>query len=95
MILDWVGLAAQPVEEIEPAQNSRDSVSKSKEKIGAPPRKGKQFEPAKDKQFEPAKGKRFEPAKGKQVEPVKGRQRQAAAAVSRGGRNKTKAGVKA
>ena len=85
MILDWVGLAAQPAEEIEPVQIPRSTVSKSREKISAPPRKGQRLESAKGKQFETAKGGRVESAKNG---------RQANAGVPRGGRNKTKAGRK-
>ena len=79
MILDWVGLSAQALEEIEPVQISRGLDKKPGGKKDSLPRKGKQTEPAKSGKFESSKG---------------GRQ-QAGAAVPRGGRHKTKAGVKA
>lgn len=86
MILDWVGLAAQPAEEIEPAQISRVSDIKSRDKASSPPRKGQRADTAKGKQVDNARGGRFESAKNG---------RQAKSTVAGGGRSKTKAGRKA
>jgi len=94
MILDWVGLAAQPLEEIEPVQVSRGPDSKSTEKKNPAPRKGQRLETAKGKPAEFSKGKQAESAKAGRVEFAKGG-RKVGAGVPRGGRNKTKAGVKA
>jgi 23S rRNA pseudouridine2605 synthase len=77
MILDWVGLSAQTVDE-EATEDPRAAEGKIKQIKSAPPHKGQRAEPAKT---------------GRNVA-AKGRQKQAGAAVSRGGRNKTKAGVK-
>lgn len=86
MILDWVGLTAQPAEEVEPVQISRGPDIKSREKTHSPPRKGQRGESAKGRQVDTAKGSRVESAKnGRQAKP----------AVPRGGRTQTKAGRKA
>ncbi|MFA6902145.1 MAG: pseudouridine synthase [Gallionellaceae bacterium] len=77
MILDWVGLSAQTVDE-DATEDPRAAEGKIKQMKSAPPHKGQRAEPAKT---------------GRHVV-AKGRQKQAGAAVSRGGRNKTKAGVK-
>lgn len=77
MILDWVGLSAQTVDE-EATEDPRAAEGKINQIKSAPPHKGQRAEPAKT---------------GRNVA-AKGRQKQAGAAVSRGGRNKTKAGVK-
>lgn len=86
MILDWVGLAAQPDEEVEPVQVARGVDSKSKEKANPFQRKDHRIESGKGRQAGSAKDGRLESAKGG---------RKPGAAVTRGGRNKTKAGVKA
>ncbi len=79
MILDWVGLATQVVEDAEVVQVSRGAPGQSKANTNSPYSKGSRFESPKDKHFEPARGK----------------QRQAGAGVPRGAKKKTKAGVKA
>jgi 23S rRNA pseudouridine2605 synthase len=86
MILDWVGLAAQPAEETEPPEISRVDDNRAAEKSNPHPRKGQRIESGKGKQAGSAKGGRVESAKGG---------RNTGTGVPRGGRNKTKAGVKA
>lgn len=86
MILDWVGLTAQTAEDVEPEQTGRESARKSGEKANSPSGKGRQTPFSKGRQAKPDQGGRVEFAKGR---------RQPGTAVPRGGRNKTKAGVKA
>jgi 23S rRNA pseudouridine2605 synthase len=91
MILDWVGLAAQSLVEIEAVQITSGPEHKSRDgkpgaKTSSAPRKGQRFEPAKGKQTATTKGGRVESGRDG---------RQPKAALPRGGRSKTKAGVKA
>ena len=86
MILDWVGLTVQHDTEIEPVEISRKPGSQIREKTSPSPRKDKGLEFSKVKQAEPAKGRRVASAAGG---------RKPGTGVTRGGRNKTKAGVKA
>lgn len=86
MILDWVGLTAQLAEGIEPVQAGHEPTRIIGEKANSSPRKGGRSESSRGKQPESIKGGRVEFAKGRGKN---------GAAVPRGGRNKTKAGVKA
>lgn len=78
MILDWVGLSAQPVESNEVIEESHSAERKLRQNTSAQPRKGSSSEAS----------------KGKRKEPAKDQQRRAGSPAPRGGRNKTKAGVK-
>ena len=85
MILDWVGLAIQFVDDVEITQESSDSEKMPKENASPFSRKGQQPEPHKGKREDFGRGNRTESAKGR---------RQIATGAPRGGRNKTKAGAK-
>ena len=78
MILDWVGLISQVAETNEIIEESHGADRKLRQSTSVQPRKGLSTEAS----------------KGKRNEPAKERQRHAGVPAARGGRNKTKAGVK-
>ena len=78
MILDWVGLSAQAVESNEIIEDFHGTDRNVRQNASVQPRKGLSTGTS----------------KGKRNEPAKERQRHAGSPAARGGRNKTKAGVK-
>ena len=56
MILDWVGLAAQPLEEAEPIQEPKAQVRQAKGKVSTSTRKSNSVEPVKSRQRQSGTG---------------------------------------